>query len=65
MLEDQPHKTMQDHTPETIACSKCGAIIVPAVKIHAYRERQISNMIASHQCRKADEAKRDFQQEVL
>ena len=43
-------KIMQDKTAASIICSKCGMIIVPAQKIHAFRERTIREFVKQHQC---------------
>ncbi len=55
---------MQDETPENVVCSHCGAVIVPAPKIHSMRQREIDQAVYQHACRPADESKRDFQDEV-
>lgn len=57
-------KDMQDKTPNDVVCSKCSMIIVPALKVEAYRQRDIDEIVASHKCQRSMESKRDFEDEV-
>ena len=63
-MNENTHKTMQDRTPEDILCAKCAMVLVPASRIHAYRERDIVKIIHAHKCVPAMESKKDFEQEV-
>lgn len=58
-------KDMQDLAPAHVACSKCGAVIIQASRIHAYRERDVRRMIEEHKCQDQMQQKRDFQNEVI
>ena len=57
-------KNMQDKTDHAVACPHCAFVIIPARRIHSYRERDIQQMITNHKCTVARESKRDFEQEI-
>lgn len=54
-------KIMQDKTPADIVCSKCGVVIVPAVKIEGFRQRTIDDYVEAHKCK---QVKKDFEDKV-
>lgn len=58
------HKNMQDDTPNSISCSKCGRTIVSASRVHSYRQRDIDSLVAGHKCVPSREAKKDFEEEI-
>ena len=43
-------KDMQDHTPASVRCSKCGKVILTADMAQAYRERDIQDLVKRHSC---------------
>lgn len=55
---------MQDDHPASIACSKCGRIIITAAKVAGMRERTIQEFVDAHRCTVAAESKRDFEDQV-
>ena len=63
-VPDQPVKTMQDLTEHDVVCVSCARIIIPARRIHSFRERDISQAIKDHRCLSPMEAKKGFEEEV-
>ena len=58
-------KDMQDRQDASISCSHCGRIVVTPERAKIFSEAQKVQAFHHHKCTKAQESKRDFEQEVM
>ena len=49
-MEKRIIKKMQDQTPHDVRCERCSAVIIPAERVGAYRQRTIDDIVRNHKC---------------